>query len=125
MTPNDASLKRDLIRIDVARRVVRRGDVVVGSGAAAGRHTSAACATAAAACSPRFEELHVVGDDLGHPPLLPVLAFPRPGLNAPLDKDERALARVLGDGLCEVSLADRVGDDVVVVGELLALTVRT
>jgi len=60
----------------------------VGSGAASRRYTWAACATATARTS-RLEELHVVGDDLGHAPLLSILAFPRSGLDPPLDKDER------------------------------------
>src|SRR5205823_12439850 len=48
------------------------------------------------------QELHVVGDDLGRPALLPVLAFPGAGLDAALDENERALAGVLGNDLGEV-----------------------
>src|SRR6266699_83120 len=74
--------------------------------------------------SSRLEELHVIGDDLGHTSFLPILAFPRTCLDAALDVNESALARVLRDRLGQVPLADRVRDDVVVVGELLALAIR-
>src|SRR5512135_2956348 len=88
------------------------------SGAAGGRDA------AAATCAARLEELHVVGDDLGDAALLAVLALPGAGLDAALDEDERTLARVLRHGLGQVSLADGVRHDVVVVSELLALAVR-
>src|SRR5205814_7645695 len=71
----------------------------------------------------RLEKLHVVCDDLGHAPLLAVLTLPGACLDAALDENERAFARVLRDCLGKISLADRVRDDVVVVGELLALAV--
>src|SRR5438270_3712969 len=111
-------LEGDLVRVDVARDIVRGGNVV-GRGrpvVAARRHAVAGGGGAAA-----VEELNIVGDDLRRPALLAVLAFPRAGLDAALDEDERALARVLGDDLGKIPLARVVGDDVVVVGELLAL----
>src|SRR4029077_7891693 len=100
----------------------RSGDIVVGctAGAASGRPCAAAASGAA-----RLEELHIVGDDLGHAPLLSALAFPRAVLDAAFDEDEGAFPSVLGDRLGQVSLTDRVRNDVVVVGELLALAVRT
>src|SRR5579859_2497834 len=110
-----ASLKGNFVGIDVTRRVVRSRDVVVSSFGARGAVTG----------STRLEKLHVVGDDLGGPPLLAVLAFPRSGLDAPFDEDERTLSRVLGHDLGQVSLADVVRDDVVVIGELFALTLST
>src|SRR5260370_29955971 len=81
-------------------------------------------AAAATGGSSRLEELHVIGDDLGHTSFLPILAFPRTCLYAALDENERALACVLSDRLGQVPLPDRVRDDVVVVGELLPLAVR-
>src|SRR6266851_7206796 len=81
-------------------------------------------ASTAGAASARLEKLHVVGDDLGHASLLPILSLPRTGLDAALHVNQSALARVLGYRLGQVPLADRVGDDVVVVGELLFLAVR-
>src|ERR1700737_2556211 len=81
--------------------------------------------TGARGCASRLQELHVVGDDFSDAALLSVLAFPRAGLDAALDENQRAFARVLRDRLGQVSLADRVGDDVVIVGELLAFAVGT
>src|SRR5437868_3266191 len=69
-------LKRDFVRVDVARRVVRSGDVIGCRGSARGRSPVGRASAAAAA----VEELHVVGDDLGGAPLLSVLPFPRAGL---------------------------------------------
>src|SRR5207247_8985257 len=114
---------RDRVRGDFARRVVRgrhvfccRGPAARGAiGGDTGASNTGASTTAAAA---RVEELHVVGDDLGGAPLLPVLTLPRAGLDAALDVDQRPLAGVLGHDLGEVSLAGVVGHDVVVVGEL-------
>src|SRR5579864_7976226 len=68
-------LKRDVVRVDVARRVVRSGNVVGAGRSARGLRGFAAAPTAAAG----VEELHVVGDDLGGASLLAVLALPRPG----------------------------------------------
>src|SRR5206468_5874696 len=61
----------------------------------------------------------------GRPALLAVLAFPGPRLDAALDEHQRALAGVLGDDLGQVPFADVVRNDVVVVGELLALALRS
>src|SRR5579864_1257567 len=68
-------LKRDVVRVDVARRVVRSGNVV-GAGRPARRLRRPFAAPTAAAAG--IEELHVVGDDLGGAWLLAVLALPRP-----------------------------------------------
>src|SRR4029077_9605640 len=84
-----------------------------------------AAAAGAAAAASRVEELDVVSDDLRGPALLAVLAFPRARLDATLDVNEGALARVLGHDLGQISLAGVVGDDVVVVGELFLLAVRS
>src|SRR5215471_16807087 len=105
--------ERDVVWIDVAdggaRVVGQRRQLVVA--AHAGAHPRAA----------GVEELDVVGDDLGGPALLPVLALPGAGLQAALDVDERALARVLADDPGQVPPAHVPGDDVVVVGELALL----
>src|SRR5260370_38676484 len=107
-------------RVGASRRVVRSWNVICCRGSLPRRATGRGTAAA-----PAVEELHVVGDDLGRPPLLAVLAFPRAGLDAPLDVDERPLAGVLGADLGEISLAGVVGHDVVVVGELLLFAVRS
>src|SRR5487761_1006096 len=100
-------------------RSLLKGNVVVrGRGGA----VSAAGPAARAA---RLEELNVVGDDLGDASLLAILAFPRAGLDASFDVHQRPLAGVLRDGLGKIPLADWVRHDVVVVGELLALAVRS
>src|SRR6266702_2907354 len=91
-------LKGNFVGVDVARRVVRSGNVV-GSRGPLPRGALGGAAAAA------VEELHVVGDDLGRAPLLAILAFPRTRLDASLNKDEGALARVLGHDLREISLA--------------------
>src|SRR5205823_7656276 len=100
--------ERDVVGVDVADS----GPGVVGQG----RHLVVAAHSGADAGTPRLEELDVVGDHLGRPPLLAVLALPGPGLEAALDVDERSLPGVLGDDLGQVPAADVPGDDVVVVG---------
>src|SRR5487761_134950 len=112
-------LKRDVVRVDIAWRVVRSGNVVMG-----GRGGAVSDAGPAARAA-RLEELNVVGDDLGDASLLAILAFPRAGLDASFDVHQRPLAGVLRDGLGKIPLADWVRHDVVVVGELLALAVRS
>src|SRR5712692_1684603 len=83
-------LKRDFVRVDVARGIVRSWNVVGSRGTTRRGSVGRACAAAA------VEELDVVGDDLRGAPLLPVLAFPGTGLDASLHEDQGALACVLG-----------------------------
>src|SRR5215467_2499285 len=106
--------ERDVVGIhvpDASSRVVGQRWQLFG-GAARGRPGPAA-----------VEELDVVGDDLGGPALLTVLALPRPGLQTPLDVHERAFLRVLRHQLGQCPRADVPGDDVVVVGELATVAV--
>src|SRR5579859_1359193 len=109
-------LERDLVGIDVPRHVLGHPRQVVD-------RPGVGDDTGAGAGSTRLEELDVVGDHLGGPPLLAVLAFPGAGLQPALDVDQRALAQEVRHLLGEVPLADVPGHDVVVVGELLALPV--
>src|SRR5215467_15682112 len=106
--------ERDVVGIhvpDASSRVVGQRWQLFG-GAARGRPGPAA-----------VEELDVVGDDLGGPALLTVLALPRPGLQTPLDVHERAFLRVLCHQLGQRPGADVPGDNVVVVGELATVAV--
>src|SRR5439155_516269 len=86
---------RALVRVDVSR------DVITGRffGGCIARRASRAYAgtgtcTRTGSRATWLEKLHVVGDDLGHAPLLAVLTLPGACLDAALNENERAFARV-------------------------------
>src|SRR5262249_27606001 len=104
----------DVVRVDVTHTGAR----VVGQRLHLVRR-AAGCGARSAA----VQELDVVGDDLGRPALLPVLTFPRPGLQTALDVDKRAFPRVLRNELGQGPRAYVPGDDVGVVRDLPPLAV--
>src|SRR5207249_12241802 len=72
----------------------------------------------------RLQELDLRGVDLGGLTLLPILAFPGPGLQPSLDVNQAAFVQVLTGDLGQVALADVPDDDVVVVGVFLLFAIR-